>query len=368
MPFFIVKQDITKIKADAIVNPANPTLLGGGGLDGEIHSAAGPRLIKECKALGGCATGEAKITKGYNLPAKYIIHTVGPIWHGGKCGEEELLRRCYRNSLMLAASKKCLTVAIPVISAGAYGYPYDRATDIAKTEIFDFIDKHDNVTVYLVMREKIAPEKNRLYSRIEYYMMQNGISGTDDIPGEIFSECTANATNKEIPSLYTAASPSPIPSPMAARETVKKRSCGRTIKKALLHHAAKEEYCSGESSLENMLENLDKSFSETLLHLIDISGMTDSECYKRANIDRKLFSKIRNDKNYKPSKPTVLAFAIALKLDLDNTVMLLERAGFALSPSSKFDVIIKFFITNGRYDIFEINEALFAFDQNLLGA
>jgi len=363
LPLFVVKQDITKMKVDAVVNPANPTLLGGGGIDGEIHRAAGERLLEKCRTLGGCATGDAKITKGYDLPAKYIIHTVGPVWQGGDCGERELLERCYRNVLALAASKRCRTLAIPVISSGAYGYPSEQAEEIAKHEILSFIDRHDDVTVYLVMRERRSAEKNRLYSQIEYFMMQNGISGTDSIPDGMFATF-GNCANVDVMPMAAYA---PVPTEAKARGAVYSGKRKTGLKKGSLAESMAD-MCRNESSLEDMLKNLDMSFSETLLKLIDDSGMTDSECYKRANIDRKLFSKIRKDKNYRPSKSTVLAFAIALKLDLDDTKMLLERAGFALSPSSKFDVIIQYYITNGIYDVFEINDALFAFDQNLLGA
>ena len=375
MPLFIVKNDITKMKADAIVNPANPTLLGGGGVDGQIHKAAGPNLLKECKTLGGCGTGEAKITKGYGLPAKYVIHTVGPIWQGGGKGEREYLRSCYKNSLSVAIEYGCETVAFPLISAGAYKYPPAEALEIAKEEIKNFLQGND-ITVYLVLRDKIMPEKGRLYSQIEYYLMQNGISATDDIPQDVFPmplynmqdavfPAVANKTQSNVPPSFGKAIESPESQTFSERLS-RKFSKKSSAKKQDICECLEE--CSVGNSLEEMLNNLDKSFSETLLYLIDKSGMSDAECYKRANIDRKLFSKIRMDKNYKPSKPTVLAFAIALSLNLDDTKMLLERAGFALSPSSKFDVIIQYFIAHGIYDIFEINDALFAFEQNLLGA
>lgn len=405
MPLIIVKEDITKMNVDAIVNPANPTLLGGGGIDGEIHKAAGEKLLKKCRSLKGCCTGQAKITKGYELPAKYIIHTVGPVWQGGENGERELLCECYRNSLALAVQKRCRTIAVPVISAGAYGYPLSQATQIAKDEIIRFIGTHDDITVYLVMREKLLPEKTRLYSQIEYYMMQNGISGTDDVPEALFNNVpTADKENicppcvssapparaesitkpsfhrdpedrdpEDLPYIDSAPKTSSTSAPTLTDDDhsdhtvyssapISQSKTTSSPKRLIMSKPAKKE------SLEQMLDNLDKGFSETLLHLIDASGMTDAECYKRANIDRKLFSKIRSNKNYKPSKSTVLAFAISLRLNLDDTRMLLARAGFALSPSSKFDVIIKYFITNGNYDIYEINDTLFAFDQMLLGA
>ena len=403
MPYFIVNSDITQMEVDAIVNPANPTLLGGGGLDGEIHRAAGEKLLKKCLTLKGCKTGEAKLTKGYDLPAKYIIHTVGPIWHGGNSKEYELLHECYRNVLVLAAKKKFKTLAIPIISAGAYGFPAERSKLAAEYEIKEFLQKND-MTVYLVLREKLSAEKSRLFSQIEYYMMQNGISDTADIPAEIeYTLKNENIEPREAPEFYKREnvcssessgentldkcvrpktkdtdikyySPTvkhknnefdtcTLPKVSSSPATVKSKKTAKS-----LSQSSPKDFPLVKASLEDMLANLDAGFSETLLRLIDSSGMTDTECYKRANIDRKLFSKIRSDKNYRPSKPTVIAFAIALKLNLDDTNMLLERAGFALSRASKFDVIIEYFITTGNYDIYEINDALFTFDQNLLGA
>jgi O-acetyl-ADP-ribose deacetylase (regulator of RNase III)/transcriptional regulator with XRE-family HTH domain len=335
MPLEIIRNDITKVHADAIVNAANPSLLGGGGVDGAIHRAAGPELLAECRTLGGCKTGEAKITKGYRLPARYVIHTVGPVWHGGNNNEEKLLADCYKNSLALAREYKLESIAFPLISSGAYGYPKDRAIKTAISVIGDFLFSND-MTVYLVIYDKSSfVLSERLFSSIVQYI-------DDKYIDEHYFDRRGRIEERQLLNEYIE---EPILSSMEAPSPIIKRK----------------------RNLEDVVEQMDETFSQMLLRLIDEKGMTDAEVYKRANIDRKLFSKIRNDMNYKPSKPTVLAFAIALKLNLDETKDLLLRAGFALSHSSKFDIIIEFFIEEGNHNIFEINEALFAFDQRLLG-
>ena len=336
MPLQIIRQDITKMEVDAIVNAANTSLLGGGGVDGCIHRVAGPELLKECEQLGGCNTGEAKITKAYKLPCKYVIHAVGPRYKDGKHDEEKLLRSCYNTSLKLAKDNKCDIVAFPLISSGIYGYPKVEALKVAIDEISKFLLEND-MTVYIVIFDKNAYKiSEKLFADIEEYIDDNYVDEHAllypemrrmNIPDDEIEYCASIAMNSD---------------------------------------ACLEE-TSFKASLEDIIDQIDESFSEMLLRKIDEKGMKDSECYKRANIDRKLFSKIRSDMNYKPSKPTALAFAIALELSLEETKDMLMKAGFALSHSNKFDLIIEYFISNGNYNIFEINEALFAFDQNLLG-
>lgn len=331
MPLEIVRNDITKMEVDAIVNAANESLLGGGGVDGAIHYAAGPGLLAECKTLGGCKTGNAKITGGYNLPAKYVIHTVGPIYKDGKHGEKALLESCYRESLALAKEHKCETVAFPLISSGVYGYPKDRALKVAVDVISDFLLENE-MKAYIVIFDKATYKiSEKLFSDIAEYIDDNYVDEHTDY-------------NRESMRLNM-----PMQSIMAADMC----EC-----KAM----------ATDDDLDEILGRIDESFSQMLLRKIDEKGMTDAECYKKANIDRKLFSKIRSDVHYKPSKPTAIAFAISLELSLDETEDMLKKAGFALSRSNKFDIIIEYFISKGNYNIFEINEALFAFDQSLLGA
>ena len=330
MPLQIVRNDITKMQVDAIVNAANETLLGGSGVDGAIHQAAGPELLAECRTLHGCKTGQAKITKGYHLPAKFVIHTVGPVWEGGNYGERELLVSAYRSSLELALEHRCETVAFPLISSGVFGYPKDQALKVAVDTIGDFLLQHD-MTVYLVIFDKAAYTiGGKLFSDIAAYI--------DDRYAEEHTDSDEEQRRRRFRVLASAPMPEAEAAPAAAP-----------------------------SSLNEALEMMDESFSQMLLRKIDEAGLTDAECYKRANVDRRLFSKIRSDIHYKPSKPTAMAFAVALELPLEEAREMLQKAGFAFSHASKFDIIVEYFIAHRNYNIFEINEALFAFDQSLLG-
>lgn len=325
MPFNLIRDDITRFEGDAIVNAANESLLGGGGVDGAIHRAAGPQLLEECRTLGGCKTGDAKITGGYDLPARYVIHTVGPIWQGGNGGEEALLRSCYRHSLALAAQHGCESVAFPLISAGVYGYPKEQALKVAMDEITTFLLDHEMQVTMVIFDKAALTVSKKLFADVKAYIDDHYVEERDDSRYRSYRMNTGFGA----PMMLSDAMMPP--------------------------------------DLDERLSRLDESFSEMLLRKIDEAGMKDSDCYKKANIDRKLFSKIKSDRLYKPRKATAVAFAIALRLPLWETRELLEKAGYALSHSNKFDVIIEYFVETGNYDIFEINEALFAFDQPLLG-
>lgn len=323
MPLQIIRNDITKVECDAIVNAANHTLLGGGGVDGAIHKTAGKKLLAECMTLHGCKTGEAKITKGYNLPAKYVIHTVGPVWHGGNNGEKEKLISCYKSSLALAKEYGCESVAFPLISSGVYGYPMAEAFTVAVDTIADFLMQSDMLVYVVVYNNAAVLTGTKVFGEITQYIDDNYVA--EQMP--LF--CQQSVVLDDMAVMPSAAEP----------------------------------------NLGSIIDNtLDESFSEMLLRKIDESGMTDSQCYKKANIDKRLFSKIRSNPLYKPSKPTVLAFCVALELSIDDTAEMLMKAGFALSHSNKFDIIVEYFIKHKQYNIFEINEALFAFDQCLLGS
>jgi len=354
MPLEIIRNDITKMKVDAIVNAANSTLLGGGGVDGCIHRAAGPDLLKECRTLGGCDTGGAKITKAYRLPCKYVIHAVGPRWRDGNHGERDLLISCYRTSLELAKEAKCETVAFPLISSGIFGYPKDQALRVAIDTISAFLLEND-MTVYIVIFDRAAYKiSEKLFADIAEYIDDRYVAEHEDSHSERLRRLRA----LEDSALFKANSMPPQSSEVCSDEMIAPAAVAGIAAAPTVAH----------KSLNDALQQIDESFSEMLLRKITERGMTDAECYKKANIDRKLFSKIRSDRLYKPSKATALAFAIALELPLPEAKDMLMKAGFALSRSSKFDIIIEYFIENGNYNVFEINEALFAFDQSLLGA
>ncbi len=352
MPFKIIRGDIAKTDAEAVVNAANTSLMPGSGVCGAIFAAAGyEKLDAACRKIGHCDTGKAVITKGFDLKAKYIIHTPGPIYRGGRHNEEALLYSCYRSSLDLAKRKRVKSIAFPLISSGVYGYPPKDALKVAERAISDFLENSE-MDIYLVIYSKIGFEADpELISNIADYIdkilaeneeinrRRREVGESMQMDHAIFDTAQLSAPMPELKSNISERKPLHRP---------KQTSVPRDI--------------------NEMLKNMDASFSEYLLQLIDISGMTDVQVYKRANIDRKLFSKIRGNRNYKPSKITAVALTLALGLDIDTARDLIGRAGYSLTHSSKFDIIIEYFILNKNYNIFEINEVLFSFDLPLIGA
>lgn len=345
MPVQIVRNDITRMQVDAIVTSANKDLKPSGGVNGTIHKAAGPQLAGECRLLVGCCPGEAKLTHGYNLPAKYVIHTVGPVWHGGTHGEKETLTACYINALTLAKEKGCESIAFPLISAGIFGYPKKKALKTAMDTIGDFLLDHD-MMVYLTVFDKDCLNVSKsLVANIEEYIDEHYVEEYESSPyyrsrrqreWELME-------HSSLPAFSGGASKASAPAP----ESMACRVC--------------------EDSLDQWLDCADESFSEMVLRKIEEKGMTNAECYKKANLDKKVFSKLKSNPQYKPKKTSALALAVALELDLEETRELLMKAGMALSHCDRFDLIVEYFIVHKRYDIFEINEVLFGYDQPLLG-
>ena len=335
MPFIMIRNDITKVEADAVVNAANTSLLGGSGVDGAIHKAAGPKLLLECISLHGCKVGEAKATKGYNMPCKYIIHTVGPIWREGGKEKEEQLYSCYKNSLNLAEIKGCKSVAFPLISAGAYGCPKEKAISIAQKAIRDYLKNHD-MDVYLVLFDKSAVNvSQKLKLEVQSYIDDK--YSEEHYPSE--EEKQRARFNKPSTRTYEP-------------EKEKRKFIGITI---------------GKEELRKLIDKPDFSFSDKLFQLIDERGMTDPEVYMRANVSKQVFSKIRKS-GYHPKKNTILALAVALKLSLEETNDLLSYAGYTLSRCDKGDLIVSYYIEHKIFDVDEINVMLLEFDQTLLGS
>ncbi len=336
MPFTIVRQDITRIKADVIVNAANTDLLMGGGVCGAIFKEAGAdKLQKACDKVAPIKTGSAAITPGFNLQSKYVIHAAGPIYkHHSKEQNRQLLSSAYTSSLQLAVKNGCTSIAFPLISSGTYGYPKDEALKVATEAIRTFLLDNE-IDVYLAMFDKASFEISKdLLGDVESYIDENYVNEHSTTSRMLLSS-----------ERYIGAKPGFV-------------GVDATTDFELSSH----------SSIDDIIADLDEPFNQTLMRIIDAKGKSDAEVYKKANIDRKLFSKIRTGKGYMPGKRTIIALAIALELTLEETDDLLLKAGYALSHSQKFDVIVEYFIVSGKYDIFEINEVLFKYDQPLLGA
>lgn len=339
MPIQIVRNDITKMHVDAIVNAANNRLARGGGVCGAIHQAAGPQLEQECLKLGGCKTGEAKITGAYRLPCRHVIHTVGPVWHGGNNDEPALLASCYQRSLELAKTHSCQSVAFPMISAGIYGYPADQALKVAMDAIAGFLlanDEDDDMTVYIVVYSKDSFKiSSKLFAGVEQYIDDHYVDTHFDARRE-------RMRARRAAEAWDIGESLPLSMPIMECET-------------------------SSMSLEEALNQIDESFSQMVLRKIKEKGIKNSECYKKANVDKKLFSKIAGDVHYKPKKVTAVALAIALELPMPETNELLMKAGYALSRSNRFDIIIEYCITHRIYNIHDVNIILYDFDQPTLG-
>ncbi|MBT1179201.1 macro domain-containing protein [Bifidobacterium vespertilionis] len=351
MPLQLVREDITRMRVDAIVNAANTRLLMGGGVCGAIFRAAGARRMREaCDRLSPIQTGEAVATPGFDLPARYVIHTAGPVWHGGGHDEERLLRACYRNALALATKLGCTSIAFPLISSGIYGYPKPDALRVAIDEIRGFLDgypsEENDPDVYLCVFDRSAfTIASELDQRIREYIDDHYASSHED---------RSRDREREMQGLE-------------ADRGIERALSSRAVNAPLAAESPSSAPQSRHYDERDVLADLDEPFNVILLRLIDAKDLDDVEVYKRANISRKLFSKIRCGNGYMPGKKTVLALAIALRLDIDETDDLLACAGYALSRSVKFDVIVEFFIVHGIFDVFAINETLFRYDQPLLG-
>lgn len=343
MPFRLIRADITTLDCDAIVNAANERLQAGGGVCGAIFRAAGAsKLQAACDVIGGCATGQSVITPGFGLKARFIIHTVGPIWRGGEQNEEALLRSCYRTALELAEKQRLACIAFPLISSGIYGYPRQAAIETAASEIGAFLSRTDapEMDVTLVLFDTCSYREGRgLFGDITSYLEQK----------------SAVYQNYQ-------------------QELSQRRLADELEEAAVLSAPCETEQLTPDSSasqLENWIADRfqpEETFSQSLMRLIDASGETDAAVYKRANVDRRLFSKIRSNPHYQPGKNTALAFCLALRLSLEEAEKLLGKAGYALTHASRFDLAVEYCLRHHIYDVYQVNAVLFDLNLPLLGA
>ena len=354
MPFQIIRNDITKVKADAIVNTANPKPRIGRGTDSAIYTAAGEeQLLDARKKIGDIAPGQAVSTDAFALSAKYIIHTVGPSWIDGSSGERDVLRSCYEESLMLAAKLKCKSIAFPMIATGVYGFPKDEALNIALSSIGKFLLTHEMKVTLVVFDRKALELSEQLVGGIEQYIDEHAADLLRK--AEYGGEYASDIYRRRMAQLERA------------EELYDLRKSGADeVADEAIYPITGLPGVAGKS-LDDILGGAGETFQQRLFQLIDERGLDDVTVYKKANIDRKVFSRIRCKADYKPKKKTAVAFAIALELDLPTTLDLLSRAGMAFSPSDGFDLIVSYFITNKNYDIYEINAALFKYGQPVLG-
>ncbi len=360
MPFQIIRNDITKVKADAIVNTANPNVAVGSGTDSAIYHAAGEkRLLAERKKIGIMMPGEAAHTPAFNLDAKYIIHTIGPSWIDGNHNEREILHSCYEKSLNLAAELECKSIAFPLIATGVYGFPKDEALQIALAEINKFLLSHDMKVILVVFDRKAFELSGKLVGDIEEYIDEHSANeiGSAEYGGRSRNERYERL--ERIEALHSEMMPDSFDEEEFDEDESEDQIIYADAAPAFLDISGK--------SLDEVLGSSEDTFQQRLFKLIDESGMDDVSVYKKANIDRKVFSRIRCKEDYKPKKKTAVAFAIALELDMPTMLDLLSRAEIAFSPSNKFDLIITYFVKNKVYDIYEINAALFKYGQPILG-
>lgn len=340
MPFQIIRNDLTKVTADVIVNSANPKPVSGSGTDSAVYRAAGAEeLLRARREIGDIAPGQAAVTPAFKLSAKHLIHTVGPAWLDGQHGEKDILRSCYENSLALADQLGAESIAFPLIASGVYGFPKQEALNIALSEIGRFLLTHDMTVILVVLGKEAVALSEQLVGSIDAYLDEHQVRELERAEYESGRDFAAHRRRRAEMLLQNGNQP---------------------------FHGTSAQTDTGKP-LDQVLNQAGDTFQQRLFRLIDQSGMDDVTVYKKANIDRKVFSRIRCKPDYKPSKKTAVAFAVALRLTLPEMLELLACAGMAFSPSDKFDLIISYCVQNGIYDIYEINAVLFRYGQPLLG-
>lgn len=385
MPLEIVRNDIVNMRVDAIVNTANPNPIIGAGVDNRIHKAAGENLLRDRINIGRLEPGQMAITNAYDLKARYVIHVSGPVWRDGTKGEQLILRKCYTEALLMAQRYGCKSIAFPLISAGNYRFPEELALSTAMEAFTEFLEEHD-MEIYLVVfsREAVALSEGLVESVKQYIddaearntrLEEYGIVGCDDpiMEDHILQRRMRHARRRcsvALPRLSEEAIGAELDG--ALKETELPLSEEKRQPDAILWNVAASRPAPPPTApfpdLESAIRHMDAGFSRTLLAWVDKKGMTDPEVYHRANISKQVYSRLRSDPGYVPSIYTAAALAIALKLNLEETQDLLGRAGLALSGATTFGLIVRYCIEKRMYNVHDINQLLFRFDQHLLGA
>lgn len=367
MPLEIVRNDITKVAADAIVNSANRQPVCGGGTEYQIYEAAGhENLLKAREQVGPLDVAEVAVTPAFALDAKYIIHTVGPKWNDGKSGEMLALANCYRNVLEKAKELGCESIAFPLISSGVFRFPKDYAVRIATQTIGEFLLTNEMLVTLVVFDRKAFDVSEDLYSDIQAFIDDNYVQDKYEGARRYVSRRRQgrNVPDEERYDAFEKWGDE------ALDEAVE---CEDMARQSPQIPAEEPLYCAmklaekSSASLDDILAKPGETFCDKLFNLIHEKNLDDVDVYKKANLDRKHFSKIRSNVKYKPTKKTALALAIALHLNMDETKDLLARAELALSPSNRGDLVVSYFIERGMYDIWEINNMLFKFGLPTLG-
>lgn len=344
MSLRILRNDITKMSVDAIVNTANCRPTVGPGCDFAIYTAAGfDKLLQyRTEHIGQVEEGDVFITPAFDLPSEYIIHAVSPAFKGGDNGEEEKLRSCYRKSLQLAVENSVKSIAFPLISTGSFGYPKEEGMRIAVDEINGFLMNHDIDVSLVVFDEKTARLGKSIFEGLDSYIDQNYMEMKVQEEYDCFEVMANTPVNSATSVMATEAKPEP------STEFYENASFDCTCDFGRFS----EEH---ESAIEERMKHMTDTFSEYLIYLIDSKGLTYPDVYKRAIIDKKVFSKIKNNHDAHPKKITAMCLCVGAMLSLDETIDLLARAGYALSPCDKTDIIFRYFIENGIYDMIELD-------------
>ena len=358
MPFQIIRNDITRVTADAVVNTANPRPVIGGGTDYAIHEAAGPELLSARQEIGDIEPGQAAATPAFRLPAKYVLHTVSPVWIDGRHGEAALLRQAYDAALQLADELGCKSVAFPLMAAGTNGFPKDLALSVAVGAFTDFLLDHSMQIELVLFNAEAFGAAGSLFDDLKSYVDDRYVAARIDEEYQV----DAISASLEFSEQRRKNRPRRPFRPM--KESARDEDfdgAAATSGGALPSPSAPPVFSApmaASASLEELLRQQDRTFSEYLLDLLKEREGKDSEVYKRAEVSKQLFSKILNNRDYQPTKNTAIQLALGLQLDLAQTQKLLGKAGYALTRSSKADLVVQYYIERKIYSVAFINAAL----------